>query len=97
MGNPFMAWLDAARLTADAQLVIAMRMARVAAGGPFAASEIRRMIIEKLFAFGEAHGRTMLALAGGKDPIGASAAPYRRRVRANRRRLGARHYSHSRS
>jgi hypothetical protein len=49
------------------------------------------MVPEKLAAFGEAQGRIMSALAAGKSFEAALAkayGPYRRRVRANRRRLG---------
>lgn len=85
-------WFEAAHFGADMQRVIALRMMRLAAGGPQAATEARRMVSEKLAAFGEAHGAIMGALATGSslDTAAAKAyAPYRRYVRANSRRLGS--------
>lgn len=90
-GTP-LAW---ARLTFDMWLlgaetasVIALRMARLAAGGPFANEETRRMVSEKVSA---AVG-WQLAWSGGLGPTAAGAAArsvahYRRKVRANQRRL----------
>jgi hypothetical protein len=49
------------------------------------------MFSEKVAAFGEAQGAIITALAAGKSLDAAFArayGPYRRRVRANRRRLG---------
>ncbi len=89
MFNVMNAWFEAARFGADIQNVIALRMMRLAGGGPLAASEARRMVTEKVFALGEAQARIFLALASGRSLDAAKAyAPYRRRVRANRRRLG---------
>ena len=89
MFNVMNAWFEAARFGADIQNVIALRMMRLAGGGPLAASEARRMVTEKVFALGEAQARILLALASGQSFDAAKAyAPYRRRVRANRRRLG---------
>jgi hypothetical protein len=85
------AWFEAARFGADMQRVIALRMMRLASGGPLAASEAQRMVSEKVSAFGEAQGAIMAALATGSSLDAAAArayAPYRRRVRANNRRLG---------
>jgi len=87
--NVMNAWFEAARFGADIQNVIALRMLRLAGGGPLAATEARRMISEKVFAFGEAQVRILSSLASGQSVDVAKAyAPYRRRVRANRRRLG---------
>jgi hypothetical protein len=66
-------------------------MRRLAAGGPIATSEAHQMFSEKVAAFGEAQGAIITALAAGKSLDAAFArayGPYRRRVRANRRRLG---------
>jgi hypothetical protein len=64
-------------------------MLRLAGGGPLAATEARRMISEKVSALGETQVRMLSALASGQNFDAAKAyAPYRRRVRANRRRLG---------
>jgi hypothetical protein len=68
------AWFEAAQFGADSQSVIAMRMMRLASGGPLA----------------EAQGLMMSALVNGKSLETAAVkayAPYRRAVRANRRRL----------
>lgn len=84
-------WLDIARFGADVQRVMALRMMRLASGGPAAANEAQRMVSEKVAAFGEAQLAlaTVLASGGGLDAAAARAyAPYRRRVRANRQRLG---------
>jgi hypothetical protein len=86
------AWMEAARFGADSHRVITLRMMKLASGGPQAAAEAERMISEKVAAFGEAQGALLSALVTGKgfDIAAVKAyAPYRRAVRANRRRLGA--------
>ncbi len=86
------AWFEAARFSADSQNVIAMRLMKLASGGPNAAKEATQMVAEKVAAFNESQGALMGALIAGKsfDTAAAKAyAPYRRAVRANRRRLGA--------
>jgi geranylgeranyl pyrophosphate synthase len=94
MFNP---WLgvahDAARLLFEAQWVVAARMARIAAGGTVAETEVQRMVTEKTAAFVEAQIAAASALAGGrKAPAAAKRAlrVYGRRVRGNRRRLSRR-------
>lgn len=85
------AWFEAARFAADSQHVISLRMMRLAAGGPLAATEASRMVTEKVAALGEAQGRFVAAMIGGRGVERAAArafTPYRRAVRANRRRLG---------
>lgn len=85
-------WFEMARFNADVHRVMTLRMVRLASGGPGAASEVQRMVSEKVAAFGEAQMAVAAALAGGGSLDMAAArayAPYRRRVRANRRRLGA--------
>ena len=86
------AWFEALRFGADVQRVVASRLMRLAGGGPLAATEASRMVAEKVAAFGEAQAAVALAIANGSG-FGAAAAkayaPYRRTVRANRRRLGA--------
>jgi hypothetical protein len=88
--NLVSSWFEAARLAADMQRVIALRMIRLAAGGPLASREARRMVSEKIAAFGESQVAAMAALASGstlKHAAKKAHRPYRRRVRANRRRL----------
>ena len=86
------AWFDAMRFGADVQRVIALRMMRLAAGGPRAAKETQRMVADKMAATSEAQGAAFLALATGASPATAAKRArtrYRRAVRANKRRLGA--------
>jgi hypothetical protein len=81
--------MNAWSLGLEAQTVIGLRILKIAAGGPAGESEARHMIAEKI--------RTgvalqTLALSGGLGftPHGAVAQTlthYRRKVRANRRRL----------
>jgi hypothetical protein len=89
--NVFNTWIEAARFGADVQRVMALRVVRLASGGPNAATEARQMVAEKVSAFGEAQAAmmTVLATGGSFDAAAAKAyAPYRRCVRANSRRLG---------
>ena len=86
------AWMEAAQFAADSQQVIALRMMRMAAGGPRAATEAGRMVSEKVAAFSEAQGLFVAAMVTGAKVTTAAAkarTPYRRKVRANRRRLGS--------
>lgn len=73
---------DTTLLAFEAQSVIALRMATLAAGGSAAQAEAQRMVSEKVFAAGEA----AMQLATGASH-GAVVAGYRRKVRANHRRL----------
>jgi aspartate/methionine/tyrosine aminotransferase len=88
-------WL---RLSADfwqagleAQQVIGLRLALLAGGREPAAAEMLRMVSEKVAAgFEIQQAAAMAAMTGGNAQIPALAlAIYRRRMRANRRRLGA--------
>jgi len=74
--------LDAARLSAEAQSVIALRMMRLAKGGKIAESEARRMAAEKGVAFAEA--AATLASGGSLNKV---VRRVRSRVSQNRRRL----------
>ena len=88
--NPWMriaagAWA----LSVDAAVVIALRTAKIAAGGAAAERETRRMVREKIEA---ARALQMMALTGtlGRSAPAAATktiAHYHRKVRANRRRL----------
>jgi hypothetical protein len=83
-------WIAATRLHAEAQHVIVLRLARIAAGGAGADAECRRMVSEKIAAAAAAQTAAISALARGKS-IDAAAqlalVPVERTVRANRRRL----------
>jgi hypothetical protein len=81
---------ELARLGAEAWMVIGLRMAKLSAGGPAAALEAQRMVAEKSAAAMEAQVAVAMALMTGATHHGArkkALAGYRRRVRANRRRL----------
>jgi hypothetical protein len=70
--------------------VIAMRLAKVAAGGVAAEAECRRMVTEKVSAAIAAQTAAATALARGKTmeaAAGLALVPVKRTVRANRRRL----------
>ena len=89
--NPSLSFaFDFARLGAEAWMVVGLRLARLAAGGPAAALEAQRMVAEKSAAALEAQAAAGMALALGASHHvagGKALAGYRRRVRANRRRL----------
>lgn len=75
--------MDAQLLTLEAQQVIAMRMMKLSLGGTKGAKEARRMVSEKIFAAGEAGFK--FAKGGSGHSV---VKHYRRKVRANHRRLG---------
>jgi len=79
----------AAMLAMEAQQVIALRLMRLAAGGPAAKVEARRMATEKVLATQKAMGLLATAAASGKPGNGPDAVVrmLRGRVRANRKRL----------
>jgi ribosomal protein S9 len=88
--HPFAAWLDMASFVTEAQSVIAMRMLRLAGGGAVATSEAQRMVIEKAIANTQAQFAACMTLAAGRHlqaAAHAAAKPYRKKVRANHRRL----------
>ena len=80
---------DAARLSAEAQQVIGLRLAKFATH-PGSQREMLRMVIEKPAAFAAAQIEAALALAHGHTThvaAGKALGVYRRKVRANRKRL----------
>lgn len=85
----FGAWwklgVDASMLALESQAVIGLRLAKLAAGDAAAGIEAERMISEKVFAAGEA--AMLLATGGSAQGV---ITGYRRKVRANRRRLSGR-------
>jgi hypothetical protein len=93
--NPMQAWnewcalsLQTARLGWEAQSVMALRLMRLA--GPGSQTEARRMVTEKVVALAEAQTATVAAVTqGGKSHRIAKKVlgVYKKRVRANRRRL----------
>lgn len=82
--------LDASEMMVEAQQVVALRLEKLAAGGPAATIEAATMIAEKTTVAGEALLAASAAAVKSGDPRRSAAAflrPYRRKVRANRRRL----------
>jgi hypothetical protein len=83
-------WIEVLDLGLESQRVIAMRLARIAAGGGAADAECQRMVSEKFAAAVAAQTAAAEALVGGKGLDAAARlalAPVRVAVRANHRRL----------
>ncbi len=92
MKNVMSAWFEAARFAADSQRVVALRLMRLAGGGPLATTEATRMVAEKMAAFTEAQAAvaSTMMMGGSFETAATKAyAPYRRAARANNRRLGS--------
>lgn len=94
MRTPYADWmkigLDSWMLGMEASTVIGLRLAKLAAGGPAATAEAQRMVSEKMQAAWELQ---VAAATGrlGSTPHGQADRAirhYRRKVRANARRLG---------
>jgi hypothetical protein len=90
----FHSWFALAYKTAqlgfEAQNVVALRLMRLAAGGTTSQTEATRMVNEKFAAFAEAQiAGTAAAIAGRPANVvsGRILNTYKKRVRANRRRL----------
>ena len=75
-------WFNMAMLAAESQQVIALRMMKLLGGGAAAEAETQLMMSEKVTAMNEANAKLM---AGGTPDSVVS--DYRRKVRANIRRL----------
>ena len=82
-------WTDAAMMGLEAQQVIALRMWKAASGGVAAVAEAERMVTEKAQAAIDAQRILATSALAGAPHLGPerAVALYRRRVRANRRRL----------
>jgi hypothetical protein len=83
-------WVDATSFAIEAQQVVTLRLMRLASGGVAGAAEAQRMVTEKAAAGLAAQAAATSALMAGRSFTAAArraAVPYRRRVRANRRRL----------
>ena len=91
---PYAEWtragVDIWMLGMEASAVIALRMMRIAMGGPVADRETRLMWSEKVQAAWEMQLALMTGGLGTTPLSGVQGATrlYRRKVRANRRRLG---------
>jgi alkylation response protein AidB-like acyl-CoA dehydrogenase len=88
--NPWLrASLAAWSLGVEASTVIVLRTMKIAAGGPAAEAEVQQMISEKIEAGLDLQ---TMAMTGGlgftpESATNKTLAHYRRKVRANRRRL----------
>ena len=83
-------WMDAAAFGLETQSVIAMRLMKIASGGPAGADECKRMVREKFDAATAAQIAGILALVGGNSLEAATRlamAPVKRQVRSNHARL----------
>ena len=80
------------QLGLEAQTVVGLRLAKIAQGDPAAWGEAHLMVAEKAQSMAELQARVLLsALAGGPALTPrAAVAHYRKKVRANRRRLSRR-------
>ena len=80
---------SATLLAMESQTVIALRMMRLAAGGPRASAEAVGMVREKFEALGQAQVQVAsdFMLGRGHRAPGKTINAYRRKVRANRKRL----------
>ena len=89
-GNPWRnLWFDTWALGLEASTVITLRTMKIGTGGIAADAETRKMVEEKIEA-GVALQQLAMRGALGTSAVGAAAktvAHYRRKVRANRRRL----------
>ena len=82
-------WWNFAGAAAQASMVVPLRLMRMAQGGAKGQAEAQRMISEKAAAFFEAQVAMVSAVMLGQSSSAPRRAfvPYRRRVRANHRRL----------
>ena len=85
-----MPWFDAWRFGVQAQQVVMLRMMRFWHHDASAGAEAARMVAEKIAASAEAQVAAGTALMKGqsaKTALKRAATPYRKRVRANHKRL----------
>ena len=79
--------MNSLRLAAESQAVISLRMAQFAMGGS-SAEEVQLMVTEKLQAAAVVQAKLVsAALEGSPQGPARAIAHYRRKVRANHRRL----------
>jgi hypothetical protein len=94
MFNPWLALsLKAIQMGFEAQSVITLRMVRLAAGGARMEAEATRMITEKAAAAAEAQAVAAVAAIKGHPQhvvAGKTLKVFKKRVRANKRRLSRR-------
>ncbi|MDB5450594.1 MAG: hypothetical protein JWQ52_1722 [Phenylobacterium sp.] len=90
-GSPWLRLgVDSLWLGVESQRVMMLRMMKLAAGGPAAAAEAQLMVAEKMRAAAEMQAQVVTSVMTGKGHLAPSraVASYRRKVRANGRRLG---------
>jgi hypothetical protein len=90
MLNPWVSFgMKACQIGLEAQTVIALRMIRLATGGARAEAEASRMVTEKMMASSGLRKCRDSRMRGDEDHVvaGKMLKVYRKRVRANRRRL----------
>jgi hypothetical protein len=86
--NLWHAYIRAAQVGWDANVVVAMRLMRLTVGGALAQREAQRMVAEKVTAIAEAQAAaiTKMIMGGGMAAATKSAsAVYQRKVRADSR------------
>jgi hypothetical protein len=92
--NPWVSLsLKSLQVGIEAQSVIALRMLRLAAGGARMKAEVRRLATEKALAAAEAQAAAAVASMKGRKKhaiVAKALGVYKKRVRANRRRLSRR-------
>jgi hypothetical protein len=77
----------------DSNIAIAIRLMRLAVGGTLAQREAARMVAEKVTVLAEAQTAAVAKMITGRGMAAATksaSAVYRRKVRANQRRLARR-------
>jgi hypothetical protein len=90
MNSIFSAWLANVRFAGEVHQVITSRIGMLTTGDARSATEAVRMLSEKAAALAEAQIETAAAVMTGQSlevTMSRCFAPYRRRVRANSRRL----------
>ena len=82
-------WTDCMHLGFETQTVVGLRLMKLALGGAAAQAETRLMVMEKSNAAADALKEIVLGLAAGRGDRAPAklVGLYRRRVRANRKRL----------
>jgi len=83
--------MQSTMLAIESQQVIALRLTKMAMGGPDVQREAELMVAEKLEALTDAGHAVAKAAIAGKHDLGVDGVMqmYRRKVRANRKRLSA--------
>ncbi len=88
---PWTMAVEGTMLAIESQQVIAMRLMKMAMGGPDVQREAELMVSEKMESAAEASRMMVMAALGGQHDMGAGKVVqhYRRKVRANVKRLSA--------